>query len=98
MSSIYIGKPWNTDMPTLAHGWRDCPHCKREVYLERIMVYEDGDQWTCPACRAGVTTKSDNGRFGSSTHVTKVTVPDVTKELSDFKRTNPRRYKRRSEQ
>jgi len=97
MPDVYIGKPWNTDMPTLGHGWRVCPCCKEEVYVERILAYEDGEQWTCPrgACGARVTQASVNGRYGSQVRPERIEKPDRTKELSDFKRNADKRYRSR---
>jgi hypothetical protein len=95
MRTTFIGKSWNTDMPTLGHGTRVCPHCQVEVWVDRIMAYEDEELWTCPrgTCKAKVSQKPLNGRYGSTVVPNKAVAPDQTKQLHDMKRDNPRHYR-----
>jgi hypothetical protein len=92
---LYIGKAWNTDMPTLGRGDRVCPVCGIEVYVDRIVAYEDCENWTCPrgACSARVSQKAVNGRYGHKMLPDKAECPDRTRQLSDFKRNNDRQYR-----
>jgi hypothetical protein len=95
MSSTFIGKPWNTDMPTIGHGIRVCPNCGEEVWVDRIMAYEDAELWTCPrgTCKARVSQKPENGRFGTKVVPDRAVKPDRTRETDDFKRNDQRRYR-----
>lgn len=95
MPDTFIGKPWNTDMPTIGRGVRVCPACGQEVFVERIVAYEEEENWTCPrgACKARVTMKAPTGRYGSQVVPDKAERPDRGRETADFKRQDPRRYR-----
>ncbi len=91
MTGIYIGKPWNDEMPTRISDYRECPNCHK-TRLMQITAYEDVEYWTCPACKAHSEHRPDHGRFGHGVHLAKVDKQDRTRKVADFKRNTDRKY------